>query len=81
MTNQSTLGPFMTLILTLTAKGQHADSVIHLSRARVVDSLLFAQFVVECLRQRAVGNTKSSDLAYRIGNSQVSRVSSQGLLR
>jgi hypothetical protein len=51
MTSRCTLGPFMTLILTLTAKGNRADNVINPSRAAgVVNSLLFAQLVIEVAR-------------------------------
>jgi|HubBroStandDraft_6_1064221.scaffolds.fasta_scaffold1732561_2 hypothetical protein len=47
MTTHSTLGPFMTLILTLTAKGNSADDVISPSHAAVVNSLMFARLVIE----------------------------------
>ena len=76
MTTQSNLGPFMTLILTLTAERKHADNVIHSSPARVVNSLLFVRLIVDSLRQRPIRNTKSSDRVYRIACAQVSRLRS-----
>jgi len=54
MTTQSTLGPFMTLILTLTARVKHAANVINRSQAEVVNSLLFAQLLTEILRKKPV---------------------------
>lgn len=81
MKTQSNLGPFMTLILTLTAEGKHADNVIHSSPAKVVNSLLFVRLVVDTLKQRSVRNTKSSSRVYRIGCAQLSRLSSSGLKR
>ena len=74
MTTQSTLGPFMTLILTLTVRGNHADNVIHSSRAKVVDSLLFVRLVVESLRQRHVRNTQ---LHRSVSDRQFAGISSQ----
>ena len=67
MTTHSTLGPLMTLILTLTADGTCADNVFNPSPAGVVKSLLFARLLIETLRQKPVGYAKPSDLVFRIG--------------
>lgn len=67
MTTQSTLGPFMTLILTLTAKGNCADNIIHPSQAGVVKSLLFARLLTEFLRTEPVGHANPNGRAFRIG--------------
>jgi hypothetical protein len=68
MTTQSTLGPFMTLILTLTDERKHADDVIHPSRAGVVTSLLFARLVIEILSLKPAGYADPSCRAFRIGS-------------
>jgi hypothetical protein len=67
MTTQSTLGPFMTLILTLTAKGKRADDVIHPSQEGVVKSLLFARLVIEFLRREPLGYASPNGSVFRIG--------------
>ena len=74
MTTQSTLGPFMTLILTLTARGKHAANVINLSQAELVNSLLFAQLLTEVLRRKPVRYANPSGRVFRIGSSQECRV-------
>ena len=67
MTTQSTLGPFMTLILTLTATDRYTGNVIHPSRAAVVDSLLFARLVIEILSLKPAGCATPSGHVFRIG--------------
>jgi len=67
MTTQCTLGPLMTLILTLTAAGRRADNVIHPSPAGVVKSLLFARLLNETLRQKPAGYANPNGRVYRIG--------------
>jgi hypothetical protein len=74
MTTQSTLGPFMTLILTLTAKGKCAANVINPSPAEVVKSLLFAQLLNGIPRTKAVGHANPSSRVFRIGSLQDCRV-------
>lgn len=66
MATQTTLGPFMTLILTMTATDRYAGIVIHPSRAAVVDSLLFARFVIEILSLKPVGHANPSGRVFRI---------------
>ncbi|MFZ1136715.1 MAG: hypothetical protein WAN69_17325 [Candidatus Korobacteraceae bacterium] len=70
MTTRCALGPWMTLILTMTAKRNGTDNVIHPSRAAVVDSLLFARFVIEILNLKPAGYATPSGRALRIGSSQ-----------
>ena len=67
MTTQSTPGPFMTLILTLTATDRYAGNVIQPSRAAVVDSLLFARFVIEILSLKPAGYASPRGRVFRIG--------------
>jgi hypothetical protein len=81
MTTLCTLGPFMTLILTLTAKGKIADSSINPSRAGVAKSPLFARLVIETRSERPIGNGDPTCRACRIGRSPVSRVSLSGAYR
>jgi hypothetical protein len=81
MTRQTTLGPLMTLILTLTAGRKHAADVIYSSRAGVMNSLLFARLVIEVLKERPAGSANPTRRACRIGTSQASRVSSLGVQR
>lgn len=81
MAAQRTLGPFMTLILTLTADKNGADDLISPSQAAVVNSFLLARYVIEILSLRSVGYAKPTGRVFRIGGSQLSRVSSPGLLQ
>jgi hypothetical protein len=74
MTTQSTLGPFMTLILTLTAKGKHGANVTNPSPTGVVNSLLFVQVLTEILRKKPVGYANPSGRVFRIGSSKDCRV-------
>ena len=74
MTTQGTLGPFMTLILTLTAKGKHAAN--NLSQAEVVNSLLFARLLTEILRKKPAGYANSTGRVFRIGSSPECRINS-----
>ena len=67
MTTPSTLGPFMTLILTVTAGGNCADNVTHSSQAGVVQSFLFARLMTEFLRKEPVGYANCNGRAFRIG--------------
>ena len=67
MTTQSTLGPFMTLILTLTAKGKRAANVIHPSGDGTVKSFLFARLVIEILSLKPVGYANPSGHVFRMG--------------
>ena len=76
MTTQNTLGPFMTLILTLTAKGRRAADVVNASPAEVVKSLLFARLLTEIPRTQPVGYANPSGCVFRIGSSQGCRVGS-----
>jgi hypothetical protein len=76
MTTQSTLGPFMTLILTLTAKTKYAATVTNRPPTGVVSSLLFAQLLVEILKRRPTGYASPSARVFRIGNPQECRVGS-----
>jgi hypothetical protein len=69
MTTLNTLGPFMTLILTLTAKGKRADNVIHPSPDGVVKSLLFARLVIEFLRKEPLGYAGPNGRVFRMGAS------------
>jgi hypothetical protein len=73
MTTQSTLGPFMTLILTLTARGKHAAN--NLSQAEVVNSLLIAQLLTENLRRKPVRYANPIGRVFWIGSSWECRVS------
>lgn len=76
MTPQSTLGPFMTLILTLTARVKHAANVINRSQAEVVNSLLFAQLLTEILRKKPIRHANPSGRVFRIGSSPECRINS-----
>jgi hypothetical protein len=76
MTTQNTLGPFMTLILTLTAKGRCAADVINASPAEVVKSLLFAQLLNEIPKTALAGQANPSAPVFRIGSSELCRVGS-----
>jgi hypothetical protein len=76
MTTQSTLGPFMTLILTLTAKRQRAADVMNVSPAEVVKSLLFAQLLNGIPTTKPAGHARPSARVFRIGSSQECRVGS-----
>jgi hypothetical protein len=75
MTTQSTLGPFMTLILTVTARGKHAANVISFSQAEVVNSLLFAQLLTEILRKKPVRHANPQ--RSRVPDPQLTGMSSQ----
>ena len=56
MTTQSTLGPFMTLILTLTATTKYAAATVtNRPPAGVASSLLLAQLLVELLKRKPAG--------------------------
>jgi len=81
MTTQSTLGPFMTLILTLTVKGKRADNVTNPSRAAVVNSLLLLRLLTENLRQKSIGYANPGGSVFRIGSLRGCRVSLSGLKR
>jgi hypothetical protein len=74
MTTQSTLGPFMTLILTLTAKGKYAANVLNLPQAKVVYGLLFVQLLAEIPNTNPAGLASPGARAFRIGSSQDCRV-------
>ena len=73
MTTQSTLGPFMTLILTLTAKGRRTAVVVQASPAEVSKSLLFAELLTAMLKTKPVEHTSPSARVFRVGSSQVRR--------
>jgi len=73
MTTQSTLGPFMTLILTLTIKGKCAADAIHTSPAEVVKSLLLAQLLTEIAGTKSVGYSSTVARVFRIGSSATCR--------
>jgi hypothetical protein len=79
MTTRSTLGPLTTLILTLTANGNGIDDVIRPSQTAVVNSFLFARYVIEISSLRPVGYTNPGGHVFRVGSSQPFRVSSPGL--
>ena len=81
MTTQRNLGPFMTLILTLTAKGNGADSVINPSHTAVVNSLMFAQLVIEIVSLKPVGYANPGDREFRLGGLQGCRASSPSFKR
>jgi hypothetical protein len=81
MTTQSTLGPFMTLILTLTARGDVTDKVIHSSRVGVVKSLLLLRLLTENLRQKPVGYANPSGRVFQLGGLQECRASSSRFKR
>ena len=81
MTTQSTLGPFMTLILTLTAKGKHAGNVIYPSRVGVVKSLLLLRLLTENLRQKPIGYANPSGRVFQLGGLQECRASSPSFKR
>jgi hypothetical protein len=72
MTTQSKLGPFITLMLNLTAKGIQVASVANRHPASVVNSLLLAQLVTEVLRRKPGGYPSAR--VFRIGSSQDCRV-------
>jgi len=76
MTTQSTLGPFMTLILMLTAPPKHAATVSNLSASGLANSFLLAQVVIEILREKSTGHVSPSARVFRIGSSQECRVGS-----
>ena len=76
MATQSTLGPFMTLILTLTAEGNRAEHFVNASPAEVVKSLLIARLLTEVPSTKPAQRASPSARVFRIGNSQVCRVGS-----
>jgi hypothetical protein len=76
MTTQSTLGPFMTLILTLTARTKYAAAVTNRPPAGIVSSLLFAQLLVELLKRKPAGYSSPRARVFRIGSAQECRASS-----
>jgi len=74
MTTQSILGPFMTLILTLTASAKHTANAMNPSPAGVASSLLFAQLVNELRSKKPAGYASASARVFRIGSSRDCRV-------
>ncbi len=77
MTTQSTLGPFMTLILTLTATTKYtAATVTNRPPAGVASSLLLAQLLVELLKRKSAGYASPGARVFRIGNAQECRAGS-----
>jgi hypothetical protein len=69
MTTQSILGPFMTLILALTAKGKYAADVLNLPQARVVYGLLFVQLLAEIPNTNPARPASPGARVSRIGSS------------
>ncbi|MGA9565743.1 MAG: hypothetical protein WBS19_09495 [Candidatus Korobacteraceae bacterium] len=73
MTTQSTLGPFTTLVLNLTAKGRHFAAVANRHPVGVAKSLLFARLLTELLGAKCAGYASPGPRVFRIGSAQVCR--------
>src|SRR5438876_525743 len=66
MRTQSTLGPFITLILTLVGRGRRPTNVTDYSRAKLVNTLALARFITQVLDRTLAEEAHRSCLVFRI---------------